>query len=137
MKTTTKIDKLTRLAEEQGSTKDYLLECIEAYINAIREGRMICSIGSVSKSGMSRTIKFLSCEKDKYQDGFYYRNYFLMFKALGFRGSRIGDGYFTIKGAGMDMIFHTNYTIIHAFKGLGLINDEDCKTLAQQTPTVI
>ena len=33
------------------------------YIKAIKEARMICSIGSVSKSGMSRNIKFLEMSK--------------------------------------------------------------------------
>jgi hypothetical protein len=84
---------------------------------------------------MSRTIKFLSCEKTK--TGFYYSNYNCLFDVLGFTPAKGNDFYFRIGGCGMDMIFHTNYTIIHRLHRLGLINKKDCERLAQMTPSVI
>ena len=105
------------------------------YIAAIREGRMMCSIPSVSKSGMSRVISFHSCEHGS--DGrFYYRNYNCFFIALGYTESRSEKG-FTIGGCGMDMVFHTNYSIMGNLCSLGLITKDECDRLSQQTPTVL
>jgi hypothetical protein len=107
----------------------------KAYIKAIKERRMICIIKSVSASGMSRNLKFNSCEH--YKDNFGYRQYFMLFKSLGYSEARAKDGSFNISGCGMDMVFHTNYSIIHDLKRLGFINDEECRKLAQDTPTVL
>ena len=41
------------------------------YIKAIKEGRVINCIGSVSSSGMSRTMKFLECAKSKHHKNKY------------------------------------------------------------------
>lgn len=106
------------------------------YIAAIKSRRMICNIGSVSSSGMSRTIKFLAPEKNTKLKNYSYLNFFCMFKALGYTESRSKDHYFTISGCGMDMIFHTNYTIIHRLHRLGFISKTECSRLAQETPTV-
>jgi hypothetical protein len=61
----------------------------------------------------------------------------MLFTILGFTKSRSNDFYFSIGGCGMDMIFHTNYTIIHRLHRLGFINKKQCDFLAQQTPTTI
>lgn len=107
------------------------------YIKAIKEGRMINSIGSVSSSGMSRTIKFLSCEKstDKKQYGYY--NFNCLFVCMGYSYANQNRDYFRICGCGMDMIFHTNYSNIHYFERIGLISKKECDYLAKQTPTTI
>jgi hypothetical protein len=109
----------------------------ECYIKAIQERRMINVIGKVSASGMSRTIKFTSCESGNNKNNFYQRNYFCFFTSLGYTQSRSKDHYFTIGGCGMDMIFNTNYNIIHKLYKLGFISKENCATLAQQTPQTI
>lgn len=102
----------------------------EIYLNATKERRMFCIIHSVSKSGMSRTLSFHSCEiGDK---GAYYRNFNCLFIALGY--SETKDGYFRINGCGMDMVFNTNYNIIHDLKRLGFIDKDECENLAQITP---
>ena len=98
---------------------------------------MICNIDSVSASGMSRTIKFLSCEKSKRENRFMYLNYFVLFRVLGYTVAGKYGSYFRVSGCGMDMIFHTNYTIIHKLQRLGFISKKQCNHLAQQTPTVI
>ena len=105
------------------------------YIKAISEYRMLCVIEKVSSSGMSRNIKFHSCEPRK--DGlFYYRQYRCLFLALGYTEVKNSDS-FRIGGCGMDMIFHTNYTIIHRLHRLEFITKEQCEKLAQQTPVVL
>lgn len=113
------------------------VEDAKAYIKAIKDKRMINSIGSVSSSGMSRTIKFLSCEKSKYNKDHYYRNYFAFFKALGYSEANKNDHYFRINGCGMDMIFHTNYSIVHNLTRLGFLTKKECESLAQDTPQTI
>ena len=105
------------------------------YIKAIKEGRVICSIGSVSSSGMSRTIKFLECSKGN--NKYYYLNFFLLFKLLGYSEVKKQGHYFRINGCGMDMVFNTNHNNIHRLKDLGFITVKECETLAQQTPNVI
>ena len=104
------------------------------YIKAIKEARMICSIGSVSKSGMSRTIKFLEMSKGENRHFLY--NFYQFFDSLGYTKIKDSD-YFRIGGCGMDMIFHTNYTIMHDLRRLGFINKEECDTLAQATPHIV
>lgn len=107
-----------------------------AYIKAIKEKRMINSIDSVSRSGMTRNIKFLSCEKNT-STSFYYRNYFALFVALGYSPANQRSHYFKISGCGMDMIFHTNYSNMHNFKTLGFISAKQCANLSQMTPSTI
>ena len=104
------------------------------YIKAIKEARMICSIGSVSKSGMYRTIKFLEMSKGENRHFLY--NFYQFFDSLGYTKIKDSD-YFRIGGCGMDMIFHTNYTIMHDLRRLGFINKEECDTLAQATPHIV
>ena len=106
------------------------------YIKAVKENRMICSIGSVSKSGMSRTIKFVELAKNDTKHEYQMLNFYQFFDVLGYSKVKDSD-YFRIGGGGMDMIFHTNYTIIHNLKRLGLVSDDECKTLSQNTPYVI
>jgi hypothetical protein len=108
------------------------------YIKAIKEGRVICSIGSVSNSGMSRTIKFVECAKSQNVKPaqYYYLNFFQFFEIMGFTPVKSSD-YFRIGGCGMDMIFHTNYTIINSLAYMGLISKKEASKLAQKTPTVI
>jgi hypothetical protein len=108
------------------------------YIKAIKEGRMICSIGSVSASGMSRTIKFLEMAKcsKPYRKPYVLLNFYEFFQMIGYAVVKDSD-YFRIHGCGMDMVFNTNYSIIQLLHLLGFINRKTCEELAQQTPSVI
>jgi hypothetical protein len=119
-------------------TEEQFYEDALRYIKAIREGRVICSIGSVAASGMSRTIKFLECSYNKTSRSYRYYNFFAFFEKLGFTAdkNRYRD-YFRIGGCGMDMIFHTNYTIMHRLHRLGFINRVQCDKFAQMTPSTI
>ena len=148
MKTKTQKTKLERIeknvidnlklsnVEKYGTTEvELFISSAQRYIKAIKEGRVICNIESVSASGMSRILKFLECSGNT-KKGFYYYNFFKLFKDLGFSSSRKTNG-FRISGCGMDMVFHTNYTIIHQLCRLGFISKKECSKLAQNTPTVI
>ena len=74
--------------------------------------------------------------KNDTSDQHHLLNFYQFFDVLGF--SKIKDSdYFRIGGCGMDMIFYTNYTIMHDLKRLGLVSDDECKTLSQKTPSVI
>ena len=119
---------------EYYNTADFLNDA-KSYIKAIKENRMICIIESVSSSGMSRVLRFVSCEKNKYhKNHFNYRNYSLFFKTLGYSQAKNSDG-FRVNGCGMDMVFNTNYCNIHDLKRLGLLSKKDADKLCQMTPT--
>lgn len=107
------------------------------YIEAIREQRMINTIGSVSSSGMSRTIKFVEISKNESTGCYNVLNFWSFFKALGYKEARNKDGYFSISGCGMDMIFHTNYTNIRDLYYYGFLTKEETDVLSQQTPRTI
>jgi hypothetical protein len=144
----TKRERITKRVEASGYAKaianeeyydvnDFIDDGMR-YIKAIKEGRMIVSIGSVSQSGMSRTMKFLSCEKNKYYKGHHnYTNYWMFFRLLGYSKDRSNNRYFRIHGCGMDMVFDTNYNNIHNLCRLGFIDKKTCAKLAQETPPVV
>lgn len=116
------------------TTEDFIRNA-ERYINAVKENRIICAIGSISKSGMSRTIKFMECHKTGEFANWY--NFYAFFVATGHRVSKSQPDYFTINGCGMDMVFATNYNIIHTLGRLGFLSKEETDKLAQNTPPVI
>jgi len=130
-------NEVKRAIEKNAYTEsDFISDSIR-YINAIKEGRVICAIGSVSKSGMSRTIRLLECAPTKYELRYIYLNFYAFMRCLGYKASGKYGDYFRINGCGMDMIFATNYNIIHSLYYMGFINKEQCDDLAQLTPTVI
>lgn len=107
------------------------------YIKAIKEGRVIVSIESVSSSGMSRVMKYLECHKHKGSSRYQYFNFFAFFRALGWSpAGKYKDG-FRIGGCGMNMVFHVNYTNIHQLQRLGFLTRKQCDKLAQCTPDII
>src|SRR5699024_790442 len=100
-------------------TIERFYEDVKRYIKAIKEGRMINNISHVSSSGSSRDMKFLSCERNKYDNGFHYQNYYTLFLTLDYSESKRDRGSFKIYGGGMDMVFSLNYNNIHKFRSLG------------------
>ena len=132
MKLTKEIEKAIN-AQRCYSVEAFEKDCL-TYINAIESGRMMCTIHSVAKSGMSRVLSFHSCESQHNSNKCYYRQYRSLFYALGYKES--GEG-FSVNGCGMDMVFHTNYSIIHDMERMELVTKEQCEHLCQQTPTVL
>lgn len=138
MKTTTETTQIVlpaslkkQISKMQYYSEETFLSDAKAYIEAIKNGSMLCIIHSVAKSGMSRALKFHSCANNG--ERYNYRQYTNLFEALGYK-EKARTGAFTVNGCGMDMIFHTNYTNIYEFKKMGLITKEECEHLAQQTP---
>ena len=127
--------KLSNVEKYGSSEVQQFTQSAKRYIKAIKQGRVICNIESVSSSGMSRNLKFLECN-GSIKSGFHYQNFFKLFKDLGFKTARNSNA-FNVSGCGMDMVFHTNYTIIHQLENLGFITKKECRILAQKTPTVI
>jgi len=100
------------------------------YIKAIEEKRVFCIIYKVSASGMSRNLAFFEHSFNaKYKQGNIY-NFHCLFKSFGYTEAREG---FRINGCGMNMVFHTNYSIIHQLNSLGF--NMNCPVLAQSTPS--
>ena len=119
------------------SISHFIGDC-ERYIKAIEEGRIIADVVSISSSGMSRRLKFLSCERVKgiKKIRYIHCNYNCFLNSLGYK-TRNSDFSFNVNGCGMDMIFATNYDIIHSLYNLGFINKKQCDRLAQMTPYCI
>lgn len=103
------LEKFTR-RQNYSYTFDELCYDAKRYIKAIKEGRMICNIDSVSTSGMSRTLKFLGMERSKHSDNVQYNllGFYRLFYFLGYTKVNNSD-YFRVYGCGMDMVFNTNY----------------------------
>tara|TARA_R110000822_G_C15154620_1_gene477600 strand:+ start:331 stop:759 length:429 start_codon:yes stop_codon:yes gene_type:complete len=127
--------KLSNVKNYGSSEVDQFTESAKRYIKAIKQGRIICNIESVSASGMSRNIKFMECNGTT-KNGFSFFNFFKLFKDLGYKNAKNSNS-FKISGCGMDMVFATNYNIIHKLKNLGFLSPKDCAALAQKTPNVI
>ena len=105
---------------------------VKKTLKAIKERRMVNVIASVSKSGMSRTFKFNEVAKS---GGCF--NFYSLFVMLGHPKARGNSGYFSVRGCGMDMIFHTNYCNIRTLKRLGFISSKQCSVLEQMTPATL
>lgn len=114
------------------TSEDFVINA-ERYIKACRENRIFCIIHSVSKSGMSRKLSFNEANFNN-EKRCNFLNFTALFTALGY-SDRNKDGQFTVNGCGMDMVFYTNYSIIHSLYNLGMITKEECDTLSQNTPT--
>ena len=122
-------DIMKRIRKYYNNIED-LISDIQTYISAVKSGRILYEVITVSKSGMSRTIKITSCEKAS-KNRYYYRQYCCM---LGVLGETVVSGYrdtIRVYGCGMNMLFSTNYNLMHTFCRLGFISKKQCKKLAQ------
>lgn len=121
----TKDKKAEYLQSEEGKRN------AERFIKALKEGRLVCSVKSVSSSGMSRVISF--CEvakigypkKDRY--ALYQFNWF--FKNLGWTYVNSRDA-IRVGGCGMDMIFHVLYSVCGTLEYYGFKMPKDWSSLA-------
>ena len=115
-------------SNEYYSKEDFIKDC-QTYIKALKSGRLQYRVTNVSASGMSRDILISSYEGSMNKG--YYRNYTLMLEVLGYKFASKHSSEIKISGCGMNMLFATNYNIIHIFKRIGLINQKSCDVLAQ------
>ena len=119
-----------RLSKEEYYTKEMLLNDIQDYIKALKEGRLQYLVMNVSSNGMNRNILIQSCEQNKTNNNFYYRQYSRMFEMLGYKLNK--DYYIRVSGCGMNMLFATNYNLIHTFKNMNIISENEAGILAQK-----
>lgn len=110
-------------------TQEDFIRDSNIYIKALKSGRLQYRVTNVSKSGMSRDMLISSYEGSMNKG--YYRNYTLMLEVLGYKFTSKYSSEIKISGCGMNMLFATNYNIIHTFKRIGLINQKSCDVLAQ------
>ena len=119
-----------RLSKEEYYTKEMLLNDIQDYIKALKEGRLQYLVMNVSSNGMNRNILIQSCEQSKTNNSFYFRQYSRMFEMLGYKLNK--DYYIRVSGCGMNMLFATNYNLIHTFKSMNIISESEAEILAQK-----
>ena len=119
-----------RLSKEEYYSKEMLFDDIQTYIKALKEGRLQYMVMNVSSNGMNRNILVQSCEQNKTSNNFYFRQYSRMFEMLGYKLNK--DYNVKVSGCGMNMLFATNYNLIHTFKNMNIISDLECEILAQK-----
>ena len=128
-----------RLKREAYATAEGLAENFMRYARAVRDGRALVSIESVSASGMSRVMAFYEmAPTEKRSDGrkFVLLNFRQMFRLLGYTFPPNREG-FRVEGCGMDMVFSVNYNTMHTLERLGVITAKERATLAQMSiPTI-
>lgn len=119
-----------RLLKEEYYNKEMLLNDIQDYIKALKEGRLQYLVMNVSSNGMSRSIYVQSCEQSKSNNNFYFRQYSRMFEMLGYKLDK--DYNVRVAGCGMNMLFATNYNLIHTLKNMNIISENEAEILAQK-----
>ena len=119
---------IKNLSKESYYSETDFVNDAKAYIAAVKSGRILYTVTSVSKSGMSRNISVKSFE-GKMTEG-YYRNYIGLLRALGYKIDFFGS--VKIPGCGMNMLFETNHNIIHALHRMGFMTKKVCAVLAQK-----
>lgn len=97
----------------------------ERFIKALKEERILCSVQSVSKSGMSRVIAFREIAKCGKKFTILQFDWFL--EQLGYTAKNDG---ISVGGCGMDMIFHTLYSVAGTLKANGFKVPKDYMILA-------
>ena len=117
---------LKNLTKNEYYTKDNFCKDVESFIAAIRDGRLITEVISVSRSGMSRDIMIKAFEGD-YKNG-YYRNFIGMFRTLGEKVTK--EGYIKVSGCGMDMVFSLKYQTLLSFENMGFLQKSEALKLA-------
>ena len=120
---------LKKLSKEGYYNIDSFSKDCKKYIRAVESGRILYTVTHVSNSGMSRNINIKSFE-GKMSNG-SYRNYYMMLKTLGYSFSKDSHDV-KVSGCGMDMLFATNYNIIHSLYRMKFISKAKCDILAQK-----
>ena len=100
--------KITKMEfySEEAFKDDY-----KRFVNALKQGRFMVNITSVSQSGLSRTMVFCELFKSSKVKEFRMLNFQNFFKANGYTLSPKG---FRVTGCGMDMVFGTLYAVLNS-----------------------
>ena len=104
------------------------------YIEAVKQGRVICIIQGVSRSGMTRRMTFKECRKDTSTGNYWYADLNrLISSAAGIPLNKHHE--LVVTGCGMDMVFHTHHNVIRCLQQAGFVRKKWAEELAQMTPT--
>lgn len=128
MKTTINKEVLKRIESNQYYSIEEFTKDAKRYIKAVKENRLIFSVESVSKSGMSRRISIIEFNV-KNKRG-YRLTFYAFLNSLGYKVDN--NNTFRVDGCGMNMVFHTNYCIIRDLYNMNFINQSNCRILEQQ-----
>ena len=110
------------------SEESFINDC-KKYIKVVQSGRILYTVTHVSSSGMSRNINIKSFEGAMTNGS--YRNYYMMLKILGYMFAKYSSD-IKVSGCGMDMLFATNYNIIHMLHSMKFISKAKRDVLAQK-----
>jgi hypothetical protein len=116
-------------------TVDYIVDEMRDYVKASNENRLFCSIKSVSRSGMSRTVVFYEMKREKNKSRYYIRPFYTLFLFLGYKLTK--NDSFKITGCGANMIFVTHNSVIMQIENFGIIGKAKADILSQRTPTAV
>lgn len=122
-------EQIKRLSKETYYNEEQFIKDCKTYIKALKAGRVLYSVTHVSSTGMSRDINIKSFEGSMTNG--YFRNYNMMLTILGYSFAKYTND-IKVSGCGMNMLFATNYDIIHTFKRIGLIKNKTCEELSQK-----
>jgi len=117
-----------RISKEDYYDEERFIKDCKAYIKAVKSGRIQYTVTHVSNSGMSRNIMIKSYEGT--MSNGHYRWYYKMLETMGYTFAK--DDSIRVSGCGMDMLFATNYNIIHSLHRMGFIYKKTCASLAQK-----
>jgi hypothetical protein len=120
---------IKNLENEEYYTNEQFIKDCKTYIKALKSGRLQYRVTHVSSSGMSRNILISSYEGTMTKG--HYRNYKHVLLILGYKFADRYSNDIKVNGCGMNMLFATNYNIIHTFYNIGLINKKQCEILSQ------
>lgn len=121
---------IKRIEKEEYYTAEAFISDMKTYISAVKSGRILYEVTRASSSGMSRNISIKSFDGSMSKD--YYRNYFAMLRVMGYTSADKYSHDIRVSGCGMNMLFATNYNIIHSAYRMGFINKTTCDVLAQR-----
>ena len=119
-----------RINKEEFYHVDTFISDCKTYIKAVEAGRILYTVTHVSQSGMSRNINIKSFEGKMIKG--YYRNYNAFLTVLGYKFADKYSSDIKVNGCGMDMLFDTNYNIIHSLYEMGFITKDKCEILSQK-----
>jgi len=126
---TREIEKLIEKLGDEYYTSDRFVFDAKEWIKCIGNGTTMCIVVSVSRSGMSRRLKYVSFV------GGHYRVWSRFFSALGYKPD--GNNAITVSGCGMDLNFNHCYNVAHKLHSLGLLSKLRLSGVSQSTPTIM
>ena len=112
-------------------------ESAKRWCKAIKEGRIIATVTSVARSGMSRNIKIVELHKHGVTgtNRYYTLNFNQFLSVLGYRVNDRGE--VIMHGCGMDMVYAITEGVVSELHYLGAINEKEYNELRRNTANVI